>query len=226
MDAYLETIGKALILFTAGIMFLRIAGRKSISQMTLAQTVIMISVGSIIIQPITDKSIPRTIVATGILVGSLIVIEYLQIKFNWIEKFITGKAKVVIENGQPVEKTLKKLRLTVDQLEIRLRQQGIEKITDVKTATLEANGQLGVQLMRHAKPLTIGEFEKLMTQLNQQQQNIKMQQQMQQQQQQQQQPQQQNTKIPQQPTQQQNGNLFNEVKNNANSNKTTPTHLQ
>lgn len=50
----------------------------------------------------------------------------------------------------------------MDQLEMRLRQQGISNITDVKTATLEPNGQLGYELMRHAKPVTIGELEKLL----------------------------------------------------------------
>jgi uncharacterized membrane protein YcaP (DUF421 family) len=224
MEAYLETVGKALILFTVGVLFLRIAGRKSISQMTLAQTVIMISLGSIIIQPITDKSVGRTAVAAGILVVSLIIVEYLQIKSNAFEKFITGKAKVVIENGQPVEKTLKKLRLTVDQLEIRLRQQGISKMKDVQIATMEANGQLGYELVREAKPLTIGEFEKMMG--NYLQQNRPMQQQ----------PQQQPlfNQLHQQPAQQQqmqqqngngNGNLFDEVKQKENKNQ-NPPHLQ
>ncbi|MNL47126.1 hypothetical protein D3C87_1698930 [compost metagenome] len=49
--------------------------------------------------------------------------------------------------------------MTVDQLEIRLREKGISNFNDVKTATLEPNGQLGYELMRHAKPVTIGEFE-------------------------------------------------------------------
>jgi uncharacterized membrane protein YcaP (DUF421 family) len=57
---------------------------------------------------------------------------------------------------------LKKLRLTVDQLEMRLRNQGISNIEDVKTATIEPNGLLGYELQEDAKPLTKGEFKKLM----------------------------------------------------------------
>ena len=45
---------------------------------------------------------------------------------------------------------------------MRLRNQGISSIEDVKTATIEPNGQLGYELMEDAKPLTIGEFKKLM----------------------------------------------------------------
>jgi uncharacterized membrane protein YcaP (DUF421 family) len=48
----LSFIWKPFLLIISGILLLRISGRKSISQMTLAQTVVMISIGTIIVQPI------------------------------------------------------------------------------------------------------------------------------------------------------------------------------
>ncbi|MTI66863.1 MAG: DUF421 domain-containing protein [Firmicutes bacterium] len=158
----MEVIYKSLVLIFSGLVLLRISGRKSISQMTISQTVVMISIGSIIIQPIIETSMLRTITAASIFVVFMILVEYLQVKFDFIEKLITGKSKVIIENGNIVSENLKKLRMTTDLLEMRLRQKGVENISDVKTATLEVNGQIGYELKRHAKPLTIGEFEKLM----------------------------------------------------------------
>ncbi|USK72519.1 DUF421 domain-containing protein [Peribacillus asahii] len=146
----------------AGIFLLRISGRKSISQMTLAQTVVMISIGTIIVQPIVEKSIMRAIIGAAIFVVSIVILEYLQLKFNFMEKFITGKSKIVIENGTLNIQNLKKLRLTVDQLEMRMRNQGITKLDDVKFATIEPNGLLGYELNEDAKPLTVGEFKKLL----------------------------------------------------------------
>lgn len=153
---------QSLLLVFAGVLLLRVAGRKSISQMTLAQTVVMISIGSIIIQPIIETSVWKTIVAAAIFIGSLILMEYLQVKFNFIEKFITGKSKIVIENGKLQPANMRKLRFTADQLEMRLRTNGITKVSDVKMATLEPNGQLGYELIDDAKPLTAGEFKRLM----------------------------------------------------------------
>ncbi|MBY0200600.1 DUF421 domain-containing protein [Priestia megaterium] len=155
-------IWQSVILILAGILLLRIAGRKSIAQMTLAQTVVMISLGTIIVQPIVEKSMVKAIGGAAIFVLAILVLEYLQLKSNAFEKFITGKSKTVIENGQLDVKTLKKLRLTGDQLEMRLRNQGVTKIQDVKTATIEPNGQLGYELQEDAKPLTAGEFKQLM----------------------------------------------------------------
>ncbi|MEQ3587108.1 DUF421 domain-containing protein [Bacillus thuringiensis] len=160
-------IWQSLILILAGILLLRIAGRKSISQMTLAQTVVMISIGTIIVQPIVEKSTIKAVTSAFIFVVTVILLEYFQLKSNTFEKFITGKSKVVIEDGRLNIENLTKLRLTVDQLEMRLRNQGISKIADVKTATLEPNGQLGYELKDEAKPLTVRDFHKIMQSYNQ-----------------------------------------------------------
>lgn len=157
----MTVILKSILMITAGVCLLRFAGRKSISQMSLAQTVIMISIGSIIIQPIIETSVWRTITAAFVFVLFLIILEFLQLKFNPLEKLVTGKSRVVIQNGELQVKELKKLRLSVDQLEMLVRQQGITTLSSIQTATIEPNGQLGYELKEEEKPLTIGEFKRL-----------------------------------------------------------------
>jgi uncharacterized membrane protein YcaP (DUF421 family) len=158
----LDWIWKAIIIVLGGTVLLRIAGRKTISQMTLAETVIMIAIGSLLIQPVAGKNLWTTFAVGGILVVTLLVMEYLQIKSDIFEKLITGKSKVLIENGSLNEKNLKKLRLTVDQLEMQLRQKNVTKISDVQWATLEPNGQLGFTLKHDAQPVTKKEFQQLL----------------------------------------------------------------
>lgn len=158
----LAWIWKSAIVVIFGMILLRIAGRKSISQMTVATTVIMISIGTTIVQPIANHHMWIAIGSAAIFVVTLLVVEYLQIKFGWLETLISGSSKIVIQNGQIVPKNLSSMRLTVDQLETRLRQLGISNISDVKTATLEPNGQVGYELLQHAKPLTVGDLERIL----------------------------------------------------------------
>jgi uncharacterized membrane protein YcaP (DUF421 family) len=163
----LNWIWKSILIVLAGTLLLRIAGRKSISQMTLAQTVIMIGIGSLLIQPLAGKNIWTTITVGAILVVTLVVMELLQVKFDKIEKFITGRAKVLINNGSLDEKGLKKVRLTVDQLEMKLRQNNVSSLNDVKWATLEPNGQIGFELKEDAKPALKKDLQMLQQQMNQ-----------------------------------------------------------
>ncbi len=163
-----DFVWKAILIVLAGTILLRIAGRKTISQMTLAETVIMIAIGSLLIQPVAGENIWNTFLVGAILVVTLLAMEYIQIKSDRMEKWITGKAKVVIDNGMMNEQNMRKLRLSVDQLEMKLRQNSISKISDVKWATLEPNGQLGYELKDDAKPVTkkdLEEFKQVLIQL-------------------------------------------------------------
>ncbi|MGP0578928.1 DUF421 domain-containing protein [Paenibacillus peoriae] len=155
-------IWKSVLLVIAGMILLRVAGRKSISQMSVATTVIMISIGTTIVQPIANNQLWKALGSAAIFIVALLIIEYLQVKFNWLENLMSGRSKIVIENGQINSKNLRSVRMTVDQLEMRLRQNGISNVSDVKYATLEPNGEIGYELMQHAKPVTIGELERIL----------------------------------------------------------------
>lgn len=142
---------------------MRLAGRKSISQLTVAQTVMMIAVGSLIIQPVSHRNIWITMLITLIMVILLISIEYAVMKSDALETFFYGKSIIVIENGQVNEKNLKKLRLTVEMLEVRMRQQSIQRISDIQWATLESNGQLGFMLKPDKQPATKEDIQQLIS---------------------------------------------------------------
>lgn len=163
----LDWIWKAILIVLGGTLLLRIAGRKSISQLTLAQTVIMVGIGPLLMRPIADQSVWLTLAVGSILILTLVLMEYAQMKFDSIETLITGKSIVLIENGVLHEKNLKKLRFTVDQLEMKLRQQNVARLSDLKSATLEPNGQIGYELKPEAHPVTKKDFEVLRIELQQ-----------------------------------------------------------
>lgn len=165
MNVIWNEIWKSLVLILIGMLLLRISGRKSISQMTVPTTIVMISIGTIIVQPIADENILLTFVAASVFIIILMLAEIVQLRWNALEKLIKGAAVIVIENGQVHSKNIKKLRLTVDALEMKLRQLGISRLDDVKTATIESNGQLGYELQDFAKPVTLRQMEYLFDKL-------------------------------------------------------------
>lgn len=159
-------IWQAILIIIGGTFLLRLAGRKTISQMTLAETILMISIGTLLIQPVTGKNIWVTFVIGAVLVATLFLMEYGQLKSDGLEKLITGKSKVVIENGTLNEKEMAKLRLTVDQLEMQLRQKNVTSISDVQLATLEPSGQLGFTLKQEAQPASKKDVQLLQESIN------------------------------------------------------------
>src|SRR5690625_7885593 len=86
-------IWKTILIVVVGTALLRIAGRKSISQLTIAQTVIMVSIGTLLIQPVVGKNVWFTLLIGAIMVGTLLLMEYVELKSDTLEKVITGKSK-------------------------------------------------------------------------------------------------------------------------------------
>ncbi|MDF2887419.1 MAG: putative rane protein [Lacrimispora sp.] len=160
-------IWKTIVIFFAGKFILRLGGRKSISQMTITQTIVMVGIGSLLIQPIAENEIWGTLLIAFLFTMLMVISEYLEIKFDILESLFSGKAVIVIENGEIILKNLKKLRLTVDRLETRLRQNGVNSIKDVKTATIEVSGQIGYELKDDKKPLTKEDFITIMAEISQ-----------------------------------------------------------
>jgi len=163
---------QAVLIFIVGTFILRVGGRKSISQMTISQTIVMIGLGSLLIQPVTGKGLLITFLVAFILTVLMMISEYLEVKVDFLETLFTGKAVIVIENGKLNIKNLAKLRLSIDKLETRLRQAGISSIEDVQYATIEVSGQLGYELKNNKKPMTKDDFMQLMAEIAQIKQTI------------------------------------------------------
>lgn len=162
VDLSWSIVWKSAFIVLYGIILLRISGRKSIAQMTAATSVIMISIGALLAQGIIDQSVWKSAAAVGLFILILVITEYLELKSGMLARWLSGKAHTVIREGRVDETQLRKMRMSYDQLEMRLRQKGISRISDIKNLTIEINGEIGYELKDHAKPVTVGELEKMM----------------------------------------------------------------
>lgn len=153
---------KPVVLYIVAIVLLRITGRRSLAQMTIAQTVMVISIGAIIVEPFADKDIMKTIIAASMYIILLLIFEYLEFHFHGFEKVAIGKEVIIIKDGDFVLENLKKLKLTKTEIMTRIRQEGIPNLNYIEKGTLEPNGQFGFILKRGAEPIRVQDMEYLL----------------------------------------------------------------
>ncbi|WP_285717033.1 YetF domain-containing protein [Pelosinus sp. IPA-1] len=157
---------KTIVTIIYGTLILRVAGRKSLSQMTVAQTVVMLAVGTVLIEPLVGGvELIDTFTLVAISVATLIAIESSEIKFPIVRKLFTGEPVVLIENGEVKRENLKRVRMTIQQLEMELRQASIAKIADIKWATIEPNGRFGFLLRDELQAIGGCEYQELLHRL-------------------------------------------------------------
>jgi uncharacterized membrane protein YcaP (DUF421 family) len=133
---------KALLIVMVGIILLRLAGKRSLAEMTVAEAVLRIAIGTVLIQPLGLKNEWEAIYGGAMLIAAIVIIAKMM---QWIPKFrnlMVGVPSVVIKDGKMMLKEIKKAKLTTDEVEVGLRQSKVGDIKDVDLAIFESSGKL------------------------------------------------------------------------------------
>jgi uncharacterized membrane protein YcaP (DUF421 family) len=158
-----QVIIASALLYILGFFIIRFSGKKSVGQMDMPHFVMAIVVGSVLANPLSvDKTILGTIISVIVMVLLMIFFEFLSVKNSKAEKLIESEPVVLIKDGRLQVDTLRRIRLTVDALESLLRQQGIASLNELRTCTLEINGQLGYEKKKGKSSLTYDDFVELL----------------------------------------------------------------
>ena len=78
------------------------------------------------------------------IVGWNWLLDFLSFRFAIVRRFASPSRLTLILRGVPQRRNLRREFITMEELNEKLREQGIEKLTDVKAAYLEGDGQISV----------------------------------------------------------------------------------
>lgn len=116
------------------------------SDMQPSELVITMIVSDIASIPMQNTSQPLLsgVIPVAILVALEITASIIMMKWRGFRSLVCGKPVIVIKDGRILQSAMKKLRLTTEDLSVRLRQQGIFSIEDVQYCIVETNGEVSV----------------------------------------------------------------------------------
>ncbi|HEY6124523.1 MAG TPA: YetF domain-containing protein [Steroidobacteraceae bacterium] len=84
----------------------------------------------------------------AILVSTIVarnwLLDVLAFRFSAVRRFASPGRLTLIKQGVPQRRNLRREYITMDELFEKLREQGIEKMSEVKVAYLEGDGQISV----------------------------------------------------------------------------------
>jgi len=160
----MNIIWESIILILTGMMALKMTGSNSVSQMTRAEIIIVVSIGRIIVEPVLSRKVVPSIFAAVIFASILLIIHFFELKSKKVERFLNGSSIVIVENGEIVKENLLKAKMSEQQLYMQLREKGIHDLMSLQQVTAEPNGRIGYQLIEKAQPITLEMLEKILGQ--------------------------------------------------------------
>ena len=150
--AFLRTV----ILYLLLIAGLRLSGKRQIGELEPIELVLTLLISDLASVPMQDFSLPlfNGVIPIITLIALSTLFSAVSLRNVRFRELVCGTPALVIYDGKLRQETMRRNRLTLDELLEQLRGQGVTDLDDVKYAVLETNGRLSVLLRSHRQPAT------------------------------------------------------------------------
>ena len=147
---------RTVILFCLIVVALRIMGKRQLGELEPSELVVAVLISDLASHPLQDTGTPLLygVIPVLTLLSCEILISGFVVKSLKFRSLISGKPNILIDNGQIIQREMRKNRFTIDELCVELRKQGILDISTIQYAVLETDGSLSVILYPDESPLT------------------------------------------------------------------------
>lgn len=144
----ISVIVRTVIMYFIMVAALRLMGKRQIAELQPSELVVTIMISNLATLALEnrDLGLQDGLVPVLTLVGLDILMSFLTMRFPWLGTLLSGKPKEIIRNGRVDEEALKSLRFTREDLKESLRTQQVFDVSKVRSAVVETNGQVSLDL--------------------------------------------------------------------------------
>ncbi|MES2680867.1 MAG: YetF domain-containing protein [Bacteroidota bacterium] len=156
-----EVVLRSTVMFVLLLLVLKLAGKRGVKQLSVFETVIIISLGSAAGDPMFYEDV-GLVPAIGVFFVVILLyrfVTWLTGKNQRFERFMEGKTECLVTEGKFSATKFERESISHDEFFTELRLKNIEHLGQVKKAYLETTGDVSVYFfedkdVRHGLPIT------------------------------------------------------------------------
>jgi uncharacterized membrane protein YcaP (DUF421 family) len=125
----------------------RVAGRRTLGDLTAFDFVLVLIVSEAIQQALldNDNSMTNGFLVVLTLVGLNVLLSLVKQRSHTVEKLLDGVPTILVEDGRPLQERMQKARVDVEDVMQAARQlQGLERLDQIRYAVLERTGGITI----------------------------------------------------------------------------------
>lgn len=137
---------RAVVLFGFVFLITRVIGRRELSSLEPFDLILLIVIGDAIQQGLTqdDYSVTGALIVVGTFVVLQLFVSYLSYRFPPLRPALDGEPVVIVQDGKPIDRNLRRERLTFDEVMVEARLQQISSVEEIAWAVLETSGRISI----------------------------------------------------------------------------------
>ncbi|MGQ7958086.1 DUF421 domain-containing protein [Pseudomonas sp. SP16.1] len=142
MDAVL----RASAIYLALLILFKLAGRRSLAQLSTFDFVLLLIIGEATQQALLgeDFSVTNAVLVIATLIAIDVGASLFKRRSSVFARLLDGSPTIVVDNGVPLQWRLSKSRLKLDDVMETARENGLERLDQIKYAIIERNGKISI----------------------------------------------------------------------------------
>jgi uncharacterized membrane protein YcaP (DUF421 family) len=140
MDIVLRTVAVFFFL----LVLMRVIGRRELSSLQPFDLILLIVLGDAVQQGLTqdDYSVTGALLVVGTFAVLQVLVSWVGFRFPRTRPVLEGTPIIVLQDGEVIERNLRRERLSIDEIREAAREQGIAHLSQVQWAVLETTGKI------------------------------------------------------------------------------------
>ncbi|HSP71043.1 MAG TPA: YetF domain-containing protein [Gaiellaceae bacterium] len=140
----MDIVLRAAFTFVFLLFLTRVVGKRELSTFEPFDVILLVVLGDLIAQGVmqSDYSLTGMMLAAGTMSLMTVLASYLSYRVRSLRPVLDGEPIVLLQDGKPLDRNLRRERITLEELAAEARMQSIETLEEVKWAVLETNGQI------------------------------------------------------------------------------------
>jgi len=140
----MDIVIRAAVIFFFIFALTRMVGRRELSSLEPFDLIMLVVIGDLVQQGVTqsDNSVTGAFLAVATIGLLTVAVSYASFKFRRLRPILAGDPIVLVEDGETIDRNLRRQRLTVEEVEAEARLSEIGSLTQVRWAILETDGRI------------------------------------------------------------------------------------
>ncbi|NGZ04582.1 MAG: hypothetical protein CV090_16195 [Nitrospira sp. WS238] len=129
------------------LIFLRLAGRRTLMQMTSFDLVLLLIIGEATQNALlqSDSSVTNAVLVILTLISLDIAFSYIKQRVPVVARWMDGLPMIIVRDGRPLKDLMVKARVSeIDVLTAARESQGLQRMEQIKYAVLETTGSISI----------------------------------------------------------------------------------
>jgi uncharacterized membrane protein YcaP (DUF421 family) len=142
----MDLVIRATVVFFFIFLVTRIAGRRELSSLEPFDVILLVVLGDLVQQGITqsDQSVTGTLTVISTITLLSVAVSWASFRSGKLRLATEGEPIILVQDGQIIERNLRRERLTRGDLEEEARRQQVGALADIRWAILEKEGSISV----------------------------------------------------------------------------------